>query len=86
MDSHERRNVNRVFRTLAREWRCPKWMVELTIQRTIDQIWEKSMYDPETKALLDKYFPNGKPTPEQYILFQGRKYENGEEMPDLLNG
>ena len=84
MDSHERRNVNRVFRTMAREWGCPVWMVKLTLQRAIDVSWENAMQDPEAKALWDKYFPNGKPTPDQYILFQGRKFENGEDMPELL--
>lgn len=42
------------------------------------------MHNPELKALWEKSFPNGKPTPDEYILFQGRKFENGEEMPDLL--
>lgn len=85
MDSRERRNVNRVFRVLAREWHCPEWMVYTTIQRAIDESWEYAMSDPKAKALWDQYFPNGKPTADQYILFQGRYFENGEDMPDLLS-
>ena len=85
MDAHERRNVNRVLRTMAREWRCPEWMVRRTIQNAIDQSWESSMQNPEAKAVWCKYFPDGKPTLEEYILFQGRKFENGEEMPTILD-
>lgn len=84
MDLRERRNVNRAFRMLAREWHCPVWMVKLIIQRTIDESWKKAANNPEAKALWVKHFPNGIPTPEEYILFQGRKYEKGEEMPALL--
>jgi len=85
MDAHERRNVNRVFRTMAREWGCPVWMVRQTIQKAIDQSWENSMHNSEARAVWCKYFPDGKPTPEQYILFQGRKFETGEDMPELLD-
>ena len=84
MNMRERRNVNRVFRTIAREWNCPVWLVKVIIQRTIDESWEKAAHDPTSQYLWHKYFPNGKPTPEQYILFQGRKFENDEDMPDLL--
>lgn len=84
MDRHDSRNVQRVFRTMAAEWRCPVWMVERIIQQTIDHSWEKAMLDPEAKALWEKYFPNGKPTPDQYILRLGHAHEEGEYMPYLL--
>ena len=84
MNLRERRNLARAFRMLARDWHCPIWMVNLFIQRAIDESWEKAAYNPQLKALWDKHFPNGKPTPEEYILFQGRKFEKGEEMPELL--
>lgn len=84
MDQHDSRNVQRVFRMLAAEWNCPVWEVERTIQGSIDRGWEKAMGDPEEKALWDKYFPNGKPTPSQYILWLGHAHEDGEDMPYLL--
>lgn len=84
MHLHDFLNVRRVLRMMAAEWGSPVWMVKRTIRQIIDQSWEKSMFDPEAKALWDKYFPNGKPTPDQYILRLGYAYENGEDMPHLL--
>lgn len=42
------------------------------------------MSDPDEKALWDKYFPSGKPTPDRYILMLGHAHERGEEIPVLL--
>lgn len=84
MNIHDFLNVRRVFRRMAAEWGCPVWMVKQTIRQLIDQSWEKAMPDPEEKALWDKYFPNGKPTPDQYILRLGHAHENGETVPYLL--
>lgn len=84
MNIHDFLNVRRVFRRMAAEWGCPVWMVKQTIRQLIDQSWEKAMLDPEEKSLWDKYFPNGKPTPDQYILRLGRAHENGENVPYLL--
>ena len=78
-------NVQRVLRTIATEWGCSVRKVKRTVQRVIDQSWEKAAYDAEAKALLDKYFPSGKPTTEQYILRLGLAHENGENVPYLLN-
>lgn len=77
-------NVRRVFRTMAAEWGCPVWVVKKTIRCIIDRNWESALSDPETKALWDKYFPNGKPTPDEYVLWLGHAHEKGEEMPYLL--
>lgn len=84
MDLHDYLNVRRVFRVMAIQWRCPVWMVKRTIRKIIDLSWEKAMSDPKAKALWDKYFPNGKPTPDQYILRLGHAHEKGEEVPFLL--
>lgn len=84
MNLHDFLNVRRVLRTMAAEWDCPVWVVRRAIRRSIDQSWEKAMSDPEAKALRDKYFPNGKPTPAQYILRLGHAQEKGEEVPHLL--
>ena len=84
MDLHDFFNVQRVFQTMAAEWGCPVWLVKRMIRRVIDQSWEKAMSDPEEKALWDKYFPSGKPTPNQYILRLGHAHENGEDVPFLL--
>lgn len=56
-----------------------------TIRHTINRSWDNAMLDPEAKALWQKYFPKGKPTPNQYILRLGHAHENGEDMPYLLN-
>lgn len=84
MDLHDYLNVRRVLRTMAAEWGCPVWVVKLTIRRTIDEAWEKSRSDPEAVATWEKYFPQGKPTPEQYILRLGHAHENGEDVPYML--
>ena len=85
MDLHDSRNVQRVLRTIAAQWRVPVWKVTHIIQQTIDQSWEKAILDSEAKALWDKYFPNGKPTPEEYILRLGHAHEIGENVPYLFN-
>ena len=85
MDLHDRRNVNRIIRLLAREWKCPVWAAKIIVQKAINDSWEKAMFHPEIKVILDQYFPNGKPTVAEYILFQGHKFEGGEEMPDILS-
>lgn len=84
MDLHDYLNVRRVFRTMASEWKCPVWVVKATIRRMINNCWEKAMSDPDEKALWDKYFPSGKPTPDRYILMLGHAHERGEEIPVLL--
>lgn len=85
MDLHDYLNIHRVFRTIAEEWNCPVWMAKLIVQQTIDQIWEKAESDPDTKARFDQYFPDGKPTPTQYILRLGHAHESGEELPYFLD-
>lgn len=85
MDLHDFLNIRRVLRTMAAQWGCPVWMIKRIIRQTIDQSWEKATSDPEAKALWDKYFPSGKPTPNQYILRLGRAHENGENVPFLFN-
>ena len=84
MDLHDYMNVRRVLRTLASRWNCPVWAVKILIRRTINEHWEKALSDPEEKALWDRYFPHGKPTPQQYILLLGHALESGEEIPFLL--
>ncbi len=84
MDLHDSRNIRRVLHIMSAEWGQPVWKVKHIIQQAIDQRWEKAMLDPEEKALLDKYFPDGKPTPEQYVLWLGHAHEKGEDMPYLL--
>ena len=84
MDQNDSRNVRRVLRHLSSEWRCPVWAVERTLQENIDRCWEKAMLKPEDKALWDKYFPDGKPTAQQYVLWLGRAHENREHVPYLL--
>lgn len=84
MDLHDFLNVRRILKLLAAEWGGPVWAVKLRIRQAIDQSWAKAQSDPEWKAELDKYFPSGKPTPEQYILRLGHAHEAGEEVPPLL--
>lgn len=84
MDLHDYLNVRRVLKLLSREWRCPIWTVKLIIQNNLDKTWTNAQGDPELTARLDKYFPNGKPTPEGYILRLGHAHETGEEIPYFL--
>ena len=77
-------NVRRVLRTMSAQWNCPVWVVKGIIRRSIQQSWEEAMTNPEQKALCDKYFPKGKPTPDQYILRLGHAHENGEDVPYLF--
>lgn len=81
---HDSLNVQRVFRTMAAEWKCPVWFVKITVQKHIDESWEMSMHDPEKLARWNQFFPDGKPTAEQYILRLGRAHEKGENVPNLI--
>ena len=81
MNLYDFLNVQRVFKMMAEEWKCPVWIVKTIIRRMINQSWESAISIPEEKALWDKYFPKGKPTPSQYILRLGHARETGEEMP-----
>ena len=84
MDHQDARRVRRVLRTIAAQWGYPVWKVESTIAQSIDQAWEDSQNDPTMKARWDYYFPNGKPTPQEFILRLGRAQETGENIPYLL--
>lgn len=85
MNLHDYLNVRRVFRTMASEWNCPVWVVKITLQKMIDESWEKAQSDPEKLALLNTYFPKGKPSASQYLLRLGKAHETGEEIPFLLS-
>lgn len=85
MDLHDYLNVRRVLRTMAAQQGIPVFVVKMTIRRAIDEAWEKSRSDPEAVATWDRYFPQGKPTPEQYILRLGYAHENGEDVPYMLH-
>lgn len=84
MTAHETRNVRRTLRLLSSRWGYPVWLVERTIQQSIDECWQTAQNDPGEKALWDKYFPNGKPTAQEYILLLGNAHENGQHVPRLL--
>ena len=84
MTALEAMNVANVFKIMAAEWGCPVFMVKMTIRERIDESWEKSRSNPKKKALWDKYFPEGKPTPEQYILLIGNSQKKGQTVPMLL--
>ena len=84
MDLRDHWNIRRVYRAMAAEWGCPIWAVKRIIRRSIDRSWEMAVSDPQAKALWSKYFPKGKPTPDQYILRLGHAHENGEDVPYLL--
>ena len=84
MNLHDYLNVRRVFRTMASAWNCPVWVVKLTIREMLEQSWETAMSNPEERAVWMKYFPKGKPSPEQYILMLGHAHEKGEEVPFLF--
>lgn len=84
MDICESRNVHRVFQALSAQWGCPIWLVKRFIKFNIDESYENAKFDPEAQVRWDTYFPNGKPTPDQYVLRLGKAYENGEDIPLLF--
>lgn len=84
MDIHNYWNVQRVFQMLGRQWGCPIWKVKRMIQEAIDYNWKIMQFDPTAKELWEKYFPDGKPTVEEYIACLGTLHEKGEEMPYFL--
>ena len=84
MDLQDYLNVRRVLRQMAKETDCPVLVLKAGIKNTIDRSWEKAQTSPEEKVLWDHYFPDGKPSPEAYILWLGHAYENGEQVPYLL--
>ena len=81
MDARERRNVKRAMRLIGKDFNLPEWKVPQFLQQFIDHSWARAEVDPAHKALLDQYFPGGKPTPEEYILLLGRAEERGEKLP-----
>ena len=84
MDLHDYLNVCRVYRMLSARWGCSVGEVKERIGRILDRSWEMAQSKPEEKALWDRYFPDGKPTPDRYILLLGRAHEQGEEVPYLF--
>ena len=84
MDSQDYTNIQRVLRTTAEELGCPDWLIKHVIQQNIDRSWEAAKSDPEARARWDEYFPNGKPTPEEYILLLGHALEKREEVPNFF--
>lgn len=84
MTLHDYRNVRRTFRMLAAMWDCPVWAVKGLLRRIIDECWTRDQSNPEARDLWKQYFPEGKPTPTQYILRLGRAKETGEQIPYLL--
>ena len=81
MDLHDYFNVRRILRLLAKERKCPVWVVRRSIQQIIDRNWEAALQNPEDKAVWDRYFPDGRPSTEQYILCLGHAHERGEDVP-----
>lgn len=84
MDLQDSQNVHRVFRTISAQWGCPIWMVKEIIQFSIDESYEKAKSNLKAQVLWDTYFPNGKPTPDQYVLRLGQAHEKGEDIPLLF--
>ena len=84
MDLQDYTNVKRVLREMSRQWRVPVRKVEQIVQESIDKTWEMAKSDPERKALLDTYFPDGKPTCHQYIQRLGNAHETNTYIPMLL--
>ena len=84
MNPQERKKVNGVLRVMSKQWGIPVWKTEQIIQEKIDKTWKIAMLEPDRKVLLDKYFPDGKPTPQEYILRLGHAHETEEDVPFLL--
>lgn len=81
MDAHDHDNVQVILWLMAQQYGCTVRDFTVTFQQMIDRNWENARSDPEEKAHWDKYFPDGKPTTEQYILCLGHAHERNEELP-----
>ena len=55
------------------------------MRKSLDDTWEKSRSDPELKIIWDFYFPNGKPSVEEFFVHlatvSGYGEENSENDP-----
>lgn len=56
------------------EVQTPYSEVHKDIQTTIDAAWEST--DPQVKLMQAKLFPNGKPTPEEFIAVMSKQIKN----------
>ena len=81
MDLHDFLNLRRVRGLLAMQCGCTVREFKENTQKMIDRNWENAQSVPEERVHWDKYFPDGKPTTEQFILCLGHIHEKGEEMP-----
>ena len=86
MDKHTKANVMRVLRRLGREWGMYPEQVYRHIQQLIDESWTNSMAQGNEKKheLWLRYFPNGKPTVEEYFIWYAGEQEAGRQPPYLL--
>ena len=87
MDRHTKANVMRMLRLLGREWRMPPELAHRRIKEIIDQSWELAQQPgKETNwELWQRYFPGGKPTPEEYFIWYAAETEKGHKPPYLFN-
>ena len=65
----EVKNMKSIFKEVAQKTNSTDKAVKSDIQEAIDAAWNSK--DPSVKAFQRRLFPNGKPTPEEFILVMG---------------
>ena len=58
-----------IFKEVAQKTNSTDKAVKSDIQEAIDAAWNSK--DPSVKSFQRRLFPNGKPTPEEFILVMG---------------
>jgi len=62
---------NKLFKSIAKKYKTTPEEVRREIQASIDEAWETD--DPVAIVYQTLLFPNGKPTPEEFLLTLGRR-------------
>lgn len=63
---------------LSAESGVPLKQIEAEIQECIDEAWKSA--DPKVQANQRLYFPDGKPTPMEFIVVMGRYISSKHHM------
>ena len=78
MTFEEKLKVLRIISALAEHKNCSMEEMLDELIAVIDRIWEKDdEYNQMTRAL---FFPNGKPTPAEFILYIAKYTEEDEKQ------
>ena len=84
MGYYDDSKIQNMYQIITEKTGQPEWLVGIILCYGIERSWEIAEQDLELKILWEKYFPKGKPTPEEYLLWLAQAQESGEDIPFLL--